>query len=371
MRGRVIGATLSHTQAVQFVNKTAPRQQPPSQPRSTRNASNCTISHPGNEVSTPSNKPKMTFHIKQTASRSAAETPDENQSSEQPQPASTGPASTVSAAEASTSTTSANDPSYLSQHHNGQSQRSAQPQPEPQQKSLDTTNHNKDKSVKKWTFQLNKFPAPKPKNLPQGLLFLADSNTNVIFLVDSGSEISILPKELTNGIDKYFPKQSRTIQGFGNKTTHPIGSADVELQLGNLEPINHSFWVTQESRHFGIIGMDLLRKNELAILPSTSQLCKMGSNESARLFAPAELPTPIVASVNHINLGGKNTTPLEEKCKRLLMDFPEITRKPTYHAKPKHNYELEIILDNYKPAMVKARRPGVFLYKHRKIFGTF
>ena len=352
-------------------------------------------------MSTPSNKPKMTFHIKQTASRSAAETPDENQSSEQPQPASTGPASTVSAAkaststtsandlshfsqhhngqsqrsaqtqpasprpastvsatEASTSTTSANDLSHLSQHHNGQSQRSAQPQPESQQKSLDTTNHNKDKSVKKWTFQLNKFPAPKPKNLPQGLLFVADSNTNVIFLVDSGSEISILPKELTNGIDKYFPKQSRTIQGFGNKTTHPIGSADVELQLGNLEPINHSFWVTQESRHFGIIGMDLLRKNELAILPSTSQLCKMGSNESARLFAPAELPTPIVASVNHINLGGKNTTPLEEKCKRLLMDFPEITRKPTYHAKPKHNYELEIILDNYKPAMVKARRPG-------------
>ena len=197
----MIGATLSHTIAVQFVNKTAPRQQPPSQPRPTRNASNCTISHPGNEVSTPSNKPKMTFHIKQTASRSAAETPDENQSSEQPQPASTGPASTVSAAEASTSTTSANDPSYLSQHHNGQSQRSAQtqpaspgpastvsateaststtsandpsylsqhhngqsqrsaqPQPEPQQKSLDTTNHNKEKSVEKWTFQLNKFP---------------------------------------------------------------------------------------------------------------------------------------------------------------------------------------------------------------------
>ena len=40
------------------------------------------------------------------------------------------------------------------------------------------------------------------------------------------------------------------------------------------------------------------------------------------------------------------------------MDFPEITRKPTYHTKPKHNHELEVVFDNYKPTMVKARRPG-------------
>ena len=57
----------------------------------------------------------------------------QSQRSGQPQPASPGPVSTVSAAEASTSTTSANDPSRLSKHHIGQSQRSAQPQPEPEQ----------------------------------------------------------------------------------------------------------------------------------------------------------------------------------------------------------------------------------------------
>ena len=79
---------------------------------------------------------------------------------------------------------------------------------------------------------------------------MADSDTNVFFLVDSGSEILILPKELTNGINIHFPSQIRTIQGFGNKTTHPIGSVDVELHLGELESINHSFWVTQETRQF-------------------------------------------------------------------------------------------------------------------------
>ena len=221
-----------------------------------------------------------------------------------------------------------------------------------------TTKNSDENSVNKWTFQLTKFPVPNPKNLPQNLLFVADSNTNVIFLIDSGAEISILPKELTNGINRYFQPQSRTIQGFGNKKTHPIGSVEVELRLGELEPIKHSFWVTQEPHHFGIIGIDMLIKNHLAILPSASKLFKLGSEKSAKLFVADELPTPTVASVNNINLIGENTTSLEEKCRRLLMDFPEITRKPTYHTKPKHKHELEIILDNYKPALVKARRPG-------------
>ena len=448
MRGRVIGATPSHTQAARTIHNTTPQQKFPPQPRP---QSGGVVNRPANEVSTSSNEPKVIFHIQQTVSGNAAE-PDENPRSEQsrpaypgptstvsatkaststtsandqshfsqhhnghsqrsgqPQPASPRPASTVSATEASTSTTSANDPSHFSQHHNGQSQRSAQLQPAPEQleqtassvthkepslpsktqalpassdenagtqpimsdstplnkmkkcESPNTTNHNKnsdEESVNKWTFQLTKFPAPNPKNLPQNLLFVTDSNTNVIFLVDSGSEISILPKDLTNAINKYFPRQSRTILGFGNKTTHPIGSVDVELHLGELEPINHSFWVTQATRHFGIIGMDLLIKNQLAILPSTFQLCKMDSGKSAKPFAPADLPAPIVASVNHINMVDENTVPLEERCKQLLMEFPEITRKPTYHTKPKHNHELEIVLDDYKPTMVKARRPG-------------
>ena len=70
------------------------------------------------------NQSRPTSVVIETASRSAAEKPDENQRSEQPRPA-----STVSAIEASTPATSANGPSHFSQHRNGQSQRSGQPQP--------------------------------------------------------------------------------------------------------------------------------------------------------------------------------------------------------------------------------------------------
>ena len=78
VRRRVIGATLFHTKAARFVLNTAPRQQSPPQPIPTRNTSDGVFSLPVNEVSTPSNEPKLIFHVKQTALRNAAEEPDEN-----------------------------------------------------------------------------------------------------------------------------------------------------------------------------------------------------------------------------------------------------------------------------------------------------
>lgn len=111
------------------------------------------------------------------------------------------------------------------------------------------------------------------------MLFVSNSNTNVFFLVNSGSEISVLLKELTNEVNKYLSPQIRTIQSFDNKTIHPIGSVAVQLRLRS------SFWVTQDLRNYGIIGLDMLVTHQLAIFPFFAQLCKMGSGRSAKLFA--------------------------------------------------------------------------------------
>ena len=365
MRGREFGPASSHTQAAPHY--TTPQQQFSPQPRPARNTSDGMINRPSNEMPTSSNETKVILHVQQTASGKVGKL-DETQRSVHLQP-------TPELSEPAASSEACNEPSLPPLHVETRTTPTpSSTSTETEQilsgstpldniekcESPDATNFSKDynkSSENKWTFQLTKFPAPNPKNLPQNLLFVVDSETNVVFLIDSGSEISILPKELTNGVNKYFLPQSRAIQGFGNKTTHPIGSVDVELHLGGLEPIHHSFWVTQETRSFGIIGMDLLIKNQLAIFPSTFQLRGISSDRSAKLYAPVDLPDPIIASVNHINIS-ENTVPLEERCKRLLREFPEITRKPTYHTKPKHNYALEIILDDYKPTMVKARRPG-------------
>ena len=76
------------------------------------------------------------------------------------------------------------------------------------------------------------------------MLFVLDNNSVVLFSIDSGCEISILTKIVTNGINHYFQPQSRGIQGLGNEAIHPIGSVDVSKSLvksirNNQLVINH------------------------------------------------------------------------------------------------------------------------------------
>ena len=95
--------------------------------------------------------------------------------------------------------------------------------------------------------------------------------------------------------------------------------------------------------------------HQLAIFPSSARLCKMGSGRSAKLFAAADPPTPIFASINKLELIYDENPSLDKRCKILLLSFPEITIKPTYHTEPKHNYGLEILLDDYKAVLIKPR----------------
>ena len=93
-----------------------------------------------------------------------------------------------------------------------------------------------------------------------------------------------MPKILTNGIDHYFKHQSRVIQGLGNATIHPIGSIDVNLNIGNIQLIKHNFWVTEEPRSYGIIGLDFLKANNLIISAHTSELLEAMSDHTATLY---------------------------------------------------------------------------------------
>ena len=210
----------------------------------------------------------------------------------------------------------------------------------------------------RWTFKLVKNSFVDPNNLPQNLQFVSDLNTNVLFLIDSGSEISLLPKSLTNGINKYFLPNSKSIQGIGDSVIHPVGSADIEVNVSELGNFTHTFWITPESRGYGIIGLDFLKANELEILPAKSQLRSAISGRKTKLLVASDFPSPVVASINSVELINSGKNSLEERCKALLAKFPEITKKPDYTVPPKHNHSLEIIVDNYCPKMTKARRCG-------------
>ena len=188
------------------------------------------------------------------------------QRSEHLKPASPGPESTV---RARTPSTSANDLSNISEHQSGHPQRSALLQLAPQQlepslliktqvlftpsntnagteqitsgstprditkkcESPDATNYNKNhdkESENKLTFQMTHFPTTYPINLPLNHLFIADLETNIIFLVYNKSKSSILSKDLTGIVSKYFQPQRKPLKGFCNKTTNPMGSTEAE-----------------------------------------------------------------------------------------------------------------------------------------------
>merc|ERR1712240_463053 len=93
----------------------------------------------------------------------------------------------------------------------------------------------KSQTENSWAFEIRNTMRIHKTKLPPHLLFVVDETSNVIFLIDSGCEISLLPKSLTNGIDHYFRPQSKTITGIRNSLIHPVGSVDVSLKLGDID----------------------------------------------------------------------------------------------------------------------------------------
>ena len=67
----------------------------------------------------------------------------------------------------------------------------------------------------------------------------------------------------------------------------PIGSTRFDFKLGNLTTIKHNFWVTQEYRSYGILGMDILMSNKLIICPFTLELTHQSSKQWFSYFLKA------------------------------------------------------------------------------------
>ena len=159
-------------------------------------------------------------------------------------------------------------------------------------RQLKTVLNTKESKVQKWMFTVKRAPTVDSKDLPQNLQFVVDTSSNVVFLLGTGSEISILPKQLTNGVNRYFLPQSRTIQGIGKGVVHPVGSAEITLKLGNLNAIKHTFWILQELGNHGMIGLlDVLINHRLTISPATAELCEIGSKRVAKQSYPNQLAT--------------------------------------------------------------------------------
>ena len=176
-------------------------------------------------------------------------------------------------------------------------------------------------------------------------------------MVDTGCEVSVIPKSFVDKVDKSFPPYSRSIKGIGNGHMYAIGSSTFKLHLGDLPLINHEFWVVKGQTLFGIVGIDFLRSNKLTIDLIDLKLIDNISSKTAQLFYPNDLPVSIVKAVNcAAKTLTDNYRELETRCLDLVSQFPELTKTPDYNTPPKHNHTLEIVLNDYKPRVIRARK---------------
>ena len=116
---------------------------------------------------------------------------------------------------------------------------------------------------------LKKQSSINTNTLPKGLQYLLDSETNNLFLLNTSSAKSLIPQSLTNGTNRDFTCESTVIQRGDMEVINPLGKVNILLTLGQLEPIEHEFYVTKEHGDYGIIGLDILADNQLIICPLT------------------------------------------------------------------------------------------------------
>ena len=208
-----------------------------------------------------------------------------------------------------------------------------------------------------YSFKIKVLPEGNLKNLPGSLQYVIDETTRIPFLVDTGSEISILPRCFTEEVtNQCTQKNKKTIIGIGDKKIHPIGNIEMTLGIGLPNKLTQKFWVVAEHKKFGILGIDFLRKHRLMVIPVSNEIQEMDSKARVKLHLPpiAEKETLKFAAEAKAQ---ETATNCELDCWALLETFPELTQRPDYTKPPKHKYTLKLDVDaDFEAKMTIARR---------------
>ncbi|CAH8562769.1 unnamed protein product [Dicrocoelium dendriticum] len=171
------------------------------------------------------------------------------------------------------------------------------------------------------------------------LLYVFDSTTKLHFLVDTGAEVSVLPRSL----------EKRPLQPAGPMLTAAnqtkiatYGQKLLTLSLGLRR--NFPFIFTIADVQKPIIGIDFLSKFGLVV----DLRCGKLRDDTTSLSIPCKL-----ASVN--SLGLRILIPDDSQYCSLLRQFPSLIRASNDTSDPKHDVRHHIVTTG-PPVTVKARR---------------
>lgn len=174
-----------------------------------------------------------------------------------------------------------------------------------------------------------------------GRLFVMDSKSKVQFLVDTGSDLCVFPRNL---IKERRNKTNYSLCAANGTIINTYGYAHLTLNIGLRRDYAWRFVVADVTR--AIIGVDFLAHYNLLVDCRNHRL----TDNNTRLSAPAlpAQPSDVISSVKVVSG--------ESIYHNILRQYPDITRPSGIHHTPKHSTLHHIRTTTGPPVSSKPRR---------------
>lgn len=169
-------------------------------------------------------------------------------------------------------------------------------------------------------------------------LSIADRKTGISFLVDSGANVSVIPKsKISGGRQIGCPYK---LYAANNTEITTYGTSTVELDFGLQKPIRWTFVVCDVKQP--ILGADFLRTNKLLIDLYHRRLVDSSSNVS--VFGSLVRDTDPIQTIH-------STHPYHD----ILEKYPDITKSVSFREPAKHDVKHHI--ETTGPPVYARARP--------------
>lgn len=169
-------------------------------------------------------------------------------------------------------------------------------------------------------------------------LLIRDDTNNIRFLIDTGSDVSIVP---ASPKDKQNPPSNFVLHAANNTSIKTYESRFLYVDLGLRRRFSWSFLVADVST--AIIGADFLSFFGLAVDLKNRRII----DQTTKLTTTGGMVSPAVFGVT--------TVDYHHPFRKLLEEFPELTRPSTMRMEVSHNVTHHIVTKG-PPVASKARR---------------
>lgn len=164
-------------------------------------------------------------------------------------------------------------------------------------------------------------------------IFVKDPESKIRFLIDSGSDVSVLPKSFAS--NKYS-KPDQQFSAANGSHIDVYGTKLLKVTLGFHRTFYHSFMIANVTKP--IIGVDFLGKFGILVDVKGNRIIDSNDKVAVRGI-PVEgiFPTPKIFSI-------------EDNFGNILRKYPQLTQEPDFNLPVKHNVVHRIETKEHLPS---------------------